>query len=97
MVSIWLKNITKVVRSKPIHVGYASLDLSKLAMLQFHYNVIEQHFKTKYTLPYGDNDSFVSNTKHPDNYEWITEKQTTLWFIMLWTRIYAWWWNYKLN
>ena len=30
---------TKVVMSKPICVGCAVLDLSKLAMLEFHYNV----------------------------------------------------------
>ena len=31
---------TKVVLSKPICVGCASLDLSKLTMIEFHYNVI---------------------------------------------------------
>ena len=36
---------TKVVLSKPIYVGCAVLDFSKLTMLEFQYNVIEQHFK----------------------------------------------------
>ena len=31
---------TKVVMSKPTYVGCASLDLSKLTTLEFHYNVI---------------------------------------------------------
>ena len=31
----------KVVMSKAIYVGCASLDLSKLTMLEFHYNMIE--------------------------------------------------------
>jgi hypothetical protein len=64
---------TKVVMSKPIYVGCASLELSKLTMLEFHYNVIEKHFKSNYTLPYGDTASFVYNIKHPDIYEWIKE------------------------
>ena len=33
--------------SKPIYVGCASLDLSNLTMLEFHDNVIEQHFFNK--------------------------------------------------
>jgi hypothetical protein len=32
---------TRVVMSKPIYVGCAILDLSKLTMLKFHYDVIE--------------------------------------------------------
>ena len=36
---------TKLVMNKPIYVGCANLDLSKLTMLEFHYNVIEKHFK----------------------------------------------------
>ena len=31
---------TKVVMSKPIYVGCASLDLSKLTILQVHYTII---------------------------------------------------------
>ena len=59
--------------SKSIYVGCAILDLSKLTMLKFHYNVIEKNFKNKYTVPYGDTDSFVYNIYHPDIYEWIKE------------------------
>ena len=36
---------TIVEMSKPIYVGCASLDLSELTMLQFHYNVIETILK----------------------------------------------------
>ena len=36
---------TKVVKSKPIYVGCAMLDFSKLTMLEFHYNVIENILK----------------------------------------------------
>ena len=34
---------TKVVMSKPIYVGCATLDLSNLTMLQFQYNVNENN------------------------------------------------------
>ena len=64
---------TKVVMSKPIYVGCAILDLSKLTMLKFHYDIIEKQFKDKYALLYGDTDSFVYNINHPDIYEWIKE------------------------
>ena len=56
--------------SKPIYVGCATLDLSKLTMMAFHYNVIEQNFQPNYTVPYGDTDSFY-NIKYPDIYEWM--------------------------
>ena len=36
---------TKVVMSKQIYVGCASLDLSNMSMLEFHYNVIENILK----------------------------------------------------
>ena len=36
---------TKVVMSQPIYVGCAILDLPKLTMLEFHYNVIENILK----------------------------------------------------
>ena len=49
---------TEVIMSQPIYVGCASLDSSNLTMVEFHYNVIEKHFKHKYTVPYGDTDSF---------------------------------------
>ena len=64
---------TKVVMSKPIYVGCASLDLSKVTMMEFHHNVIEQHFKNNYTLPYCGTDSCIYTIKHPDSYEWVTE------------------------
>ena len=61
--------------SKPIYVRCAGLEISRSTMLRFYYNVLQQHFKHKYTLPYGDTDSFVHTIKHPDIYEWIKENK----------------------
>jgi hypothetical protein len=54
-----------------LYVGTSILDLSKLHMMNFHYNVINKEFEGKYNLMYSDTDSFVYNTEHPDFYEWV--------------------------
>ena len=61
----------EIVYDKPIYVGTSILDLSKLHMLRFHYEVIQANFKNKYQLIYSDTDSFVYNIQHPDIYKWI--------------------------
>ena len=51
MVYIWWRCIKKeIVYDKPIYVGTSVLDLSKLCMMDFHYNVINQEFKGKYKV-----------------------------------------------
>ena len=61
----------EIVYDKPLYVGTSILDLSKLCMLDFHYNVINKEFENKYNSIYSDTDSLVSNIKTPDLYEWI--------------------------
>jgi len=63
----------EIVYDKPIYVGTSILDLSKLHMMNFHYNVIHKEFEGKYNLIYSDTDSFVYNIDHPDIYKWIGE------------------------
>ena len=50
----------EIVYDKPIYVGTSILDLSKLHMMRFHYEVIAKHFNN-YNLIYSDTDSFVYN------------------------------------
>ena len=65
----------EIIYDKPIYVGTSILDLSKLHMMNFHYNVIHKEFEGKYNLIYSDTDSFVYNIEHPDIYKWIGENK----------------------
>ena len=65
----------EVVYNKPIYVGTGILDLSKLCMMDFHYNTIHESFGNDYNLIYSDTDSLVYSIKHPDIYEWIKENK----------------------
>jgi hypothetical protein len=61
----------EIVYDKPIYVGTSILDLSKLCMMDFHYNVIHKEFEGKYYLIYSDTDSLVYDIQHDDIYDWI--------------------------
>jgi hypothetical protein len=69
----------KIVYDKPVYVGCATLDLSKLKMLEFHYEVIDKQFGNKAKLIYSDTDSFVYELEHEDIYEWQRENASE-WF-----------------
>ena len=64
---------TEIEYDKPIYVGTSILDLSKLHMMEFHYNTIQANFAGKYNLVYSDTDSLVYSLEHEDIYEWIKE------------------------
>ena len=61
----------KVLYNKPVYVGTSILDISKECMMNFHYNVIHETFKTNYNLLYSDTDSLIYSIQHDDIYEWI--------------------------
>ena len=65
----------EIIYNKPIYIGVSILDLSKLCMMEFHYEVIEKNFKGKYILLYSDTDSLVYSIEHHDIYEWIKENK----------------------
>ena len=58
---------------KPIYVGTSTLDLSKVCMMDFHYNVIEENFKDRYNLIYSDTDSMVYDIYDKYIYKWMHE------------------------
>ncbi len=62
---------TRIVYDKPVYIGCAILDLSKLKMLEFHYDVIQKAFGDKAQLIYSDTDSYVYEIETPDLYLWI--------------------------
>ena len=66
----------EIVMDKPIYVGTSILDLSKVCMMDFHCNVIENEFANKYNLIYADTDSLVYSIEHPDIYEWIKDNKS---------------------
>ena len=57
----------KVVMKKPVYLGQAILDLSKIIMYEFHYDYIKPKFKDP-QLCYMDIDSMISNIKTEDFY-----------------------------
>ena len=58
-----------VEMNKPIYVGTSILDISKICMMRFHYDVIDKHFEGRYNYPYSDTDSFVYQIEREDIYQ----------------------------
>ncbi len=69
---------TRIVYDKPVYVGCSVLDLSKLHMMDFHYNVIQAQHGNKAKLIYSDTDSFVYEIEHDNIYNWTKENKK--WF-----------------
>ena len=58
----------KVVMNKPVHLGQAILDLSKIVTYEFHYDYMKQKYNDdKLTLYYVDTDSLIYSIK-TDNF-----------------------------
>ena len=54
----------KVVMNKPVYLGQAKFDLSKIVMYEFHYNYMKQKYSNdKLTLCYMDTDSMTYDIK----------------------------------
>ena len=61
---------TNIVFNKPLYVGMAILDLSKICMYDFHYGYMMKKFDTKeLKLMYTDTDSFIYEIHCDDVYE----------------------------
>ena len=60
----------KVVMNKPVYLGQAILDLSKIVMYEFHYDyMVPKYGLEKLRLCYMDTDSLVYDIKTEDVYE----------------------------
>ena len=67
---IGIENIKSVVKlNKPIYVGMAILDLSKLHMYRYYYDVLKPMYGDKMRLAYTDTDSFVIHIETEDIHE----------------------------
>ena len=63
----------KVVMDKPVYLGQAILDLSKLIMYEFHYDYMLPKYGNNINLCYMDTDSFVYDIETKDFYKDITD------------------------
>ena len=61
-----------VVMEKPVYLGQAILDISKILMYEFWYNDIKPKYNDKARLCYMDTDTFVINIKTEDFYKDIS-------------------------
>jgi hypothetical protein len=68
-----------IVYDEPVYVGCAILELSKLKMLELHYDVIDKQFGNKAKLIYSETDSFVCEVEHYDTYKWQKQHEKD-WF-----------------
>ena len=60
---------TNIFMNKPVYLGQAILDISKILMYEFYYDYLESKYKDKVKLCYMDTDSFVLHIKTEDFYE----------------------------
>ena len=64
----------KVVMNKPVYLGQAILDLSKIVMYEFHYDYMKRKYDDdKLTLCYMDTDSLIYSIETKDFYKNIAD------------------------
>ena len=63
------KTKAKLKLDKPIFLGMTILDISKLHMYQFYYDVLKKKYNENITLVYTDTDSYVIQTFTEDIYK----------------------------
>ena len=63
---------TKVTMNKPVYLGQAILDLSKLVMYEFHFDYMAPRYGENWKLCYMDTDSLIYHIKAKDFYSDIS-------------------------
>ena len=64
---------TKVIMNKPVHLGQATLDISKTLMYESCYDYIKPKYQEKAKLCYMDTDSFIVHIETEDFYKDIAQ------------------------
>ena len=67
----------EITMIKPVYLGQAILDLSKMVMYEFHYDYMKPKYGSKVQLCYMDTDSFVYEIETEDFYRDIAEDVET--------------------
>ena len=67
----------KVVMNKPVYLGQAILDLSKIVMYEFHYDYMVPKYSDRLKFCYMDTDSLVYHIKTEDFYADIADDVQT--------------------
>ena len=68
----------KIVMNKPVYLGQAILDLSKIIMYEFHYDYMKHKYADEnLTLCYMDTDLLIYNIATDDFYKDIAEDVET--------------------
>ena len=60
---------TEILMSKPVHLGFSLLELSKVLMHEFWYDYVKLKYGEKVKLCYMDTDSFIAYIKTDDIYK----------------------------
>ena len=67
----------KVIMNKPVYLGQAILDLSKIIMYEFHYDYMKPKHGKNLKLCYMDTNSLVYHIKTEDFYQDISKEAET--------------------
>ncbi|KAK5647058.1 hypothetical protein RI129_005522 [Pyrocoelia pectoralis] len=68
-----LMNRVSVLYNKPVYVGFTILDISKIVIYRFFYDVLRRHYGNNVSLLYTDTDSLIVEIKTDDLYQHIRD------------------------
>ncbi|KAE9538460.1 hypothetical protein AGLY_005559, partial [Aphis glycines] len=79
--SVVIQHNSEVDFCKPIYIGFSVLELSKVLMYGFHYDVMKRHYGDKIDLLYTDTDSLFYRVVTNDFYDDLTDNPNLMRFI----------------